>query len=132
MRPFWRTLFVAPTAPVDVILWCLALSWLATLAFTPDRAYAVAHVPALLQAKGLWVWPAVVAVLTPLIVRPNWHRAVFVLRCYQLAWWTFLALALGYLAPSFPAFWGVPAIGAVASVWLLVRSATRSHDAGTG
>lgn len=132
MRPLWRTAFVAPTAPVDAILWWLALCWLATLALAPDHAYAVAHVPALLQQKSLWVWPTVLAVLAPLIVRSHWHTAVFVLRLYQLAWWTFLALALGYLAPTFPAFWGAPAIGAVASVWLLVRSATRSHDAGTG
>ena len=135
MRAVWRTLLVAPTLPVEALLWWLALCWLVTLALTPDSAFTGTHMPALLRVKALWVWPAVAAaVLPPLtaLAADRWRGLVYAARLYKLAWWLFLTLALLALAPAFLVFWGPPLAAVVASVWLLVRSAAGSPRPGPG
>lgn len=135
MRTVWRTLLVAPTLPVELLLWWLALCWLITLALTPDSAFAAVHLPALLQVKAAWLWPAVVAVFLPALsalAGGRRHGLTYASRLYKLAWWLFLTLALLALAPAFLVFWGPPLAAAVASVWLLVRSAAGSPRPGQG
>lgn len=135
MRTVWRTLLVAPTLPVELLLWWLALCWLITLALTPDSAFTGVHLPALLHVKAVWVWPAGAAALLPALsalAGGRWRGLAYTSRLYKLAWWLFLSLALLALAPAFLVFWGPPLAAVVASVWLLMRHVAGSPRPGQG
>lgn len=117
-----RLLLMADTAPATFALWFLALCWCLTIALLPERSYTAIHLGILPHDKTYWLWPAVLAAALPLVGPPGRYFAWRLLaRCYGLAWWLSMTVALLLLAPSFVWFWGPGLLATPAAFWLVGR-----------
>ena len=117
-----RVLLRANTGPVDALVYAFVLCWLAFLAFTPDAAYMRNGLPTVMEYKGVWVWPALLATLaTPLGWMSDRAWVHHTARSVSVAWWVYIAVATVLVTPTIVVFWSHALCCLVATIWLLAR-----------